>query len=89
IKDNGIGIDPQYKERVFMIFRKLHASNRYPGTGIGLAVCRKVVEQHNGDIWFESPKGKGTTFYFTISKFLRDNNTLSILNNSMDKGIAL
>ncbi|MEO1437740.1 MAG: PAS domain S-box protein, partial [Bacteroidota bacterium] len=67
VRDNGIGIDQKYKEQIFRIFRKLHSSGTYPGTGIGLAVCKKVVEQHHGKIWYESPKGKGTTFHFTVS----------------------
>lgn len=70
VKDNGIGIDPSYQNRIFMIFQRLHTRSEYPGSGIGLAMCKKIVERHNGNIWFESQEGQGTTFYFTIDKHL-------------------
>jgi light-regulated signal transduction histidine kinase (bacteriophytochrome) len=65
-KGQRIGIEQWFSERIFIVFQKLHDHRKYPGSGIGLALCKRVVEKHGGKIWFESEVGKGTTFFFTF-----------------------
>ena len=71
VSDNGIGIDAKYSEQAFEVFRRLHARHEYEGTGIGLAICERVVEMHGGQIWIESSPGEGTTVFFQLPRHAR------------------
>ncbi len=68
VMDNGIGFDMEFADRIFTIFQRLNNREQFSGTGIGLSICKKIVEWHNGEIWVESEPGKGSTFYFSIPK---------------------
>ena len=72
VKDNGIGIDPQYHSQVFGIFKRLHTDKEYEGTGAGLSIIKRIIDDHQGKIWIDSKLGSGATFYFTIPKDLNE-----------------
>lgn len=68
VKDNGIGIDSEYLDRIFIICQRLHTREEYPGTGLGLAICKRIIQRHGGRIWVESAPGKGSVFYFSLNR---------------------
>ena len=86
VKDNGIGIDEKYKQKVFEIFKRLNRREEYEGTGIGLALCKKIINRHKGSIWLESVVGEGATFYFTIHKELQNELQLRSHSDSISRG---
>jgi signal transduction histidine kinase len=85
VKDNGIGIDPKYHDQIFQIFKRLHSADEYEGSGAGLGIVKKVMDDHNGKVWVESEAGKGTTFFFTVPKSLKVNAMSASEGNPTEK----
>src|SRR6185312_4035711 len=80
VQDNGIGIDPAYADKIFAIFQRLHSKEAYPGTGIGLALCRKIIDYHHGRIWLDSATTSGSAFSFTLPTIADNTEELTAMN---------